>query len=189
MWLSIVFCMFTRPGMPCHGTAPEGCLPAPIDEWVDDPSPGGTQKGGGLPLWLVYHWVYYTIYHPIIIQWFISVKKRMVYLWVYDFFMDLIRNSRGCFLGISMVYLSPMCSKYPLRRCLDPKKQLQILSQKVFGAVGKFGNYEFTISQQDLKWTTKKNCTLFHGTIMYKWICFFFIDKKNQINAGFEVNN
>jgi hypothetical protein len=75
----------------------------------------------------------------------------MVYLWVYDFFMDLIRNSRGCFLGISMVYLSPMCSKYPLRRCLDPKKQLQILSQKVFGAVGEFGNYEFTISQQDLK--------------------------------------
>jgi hypothetical protein len=40
----------------------------------------------------------------------------------------------------------------------------------VFGAVGEFGNYEFTISQQDLKWTTKKNCTLFHGTIMYKYV-------------------
>ena len=30
----------------------------------------------------------------------------------------------------------PSAPKYPLRRCLDPKKQLQIQSQKVFGAVG-----------------------------------------------------
>ena len=36
--------------------------------------------------------------------------------------------------GYIMIY--PWCSKYSLRRCLDPKKTLQIQSQKVFGAVG-----------------------------------------------------